>query len=301
MSASTRIVLIANPAAGRGRAARLLPAVRAALARHGITDVRLSAEPGDERRVAREAARSGATTIIALGGDGTWGNVGRGILESQRDVRLALLAAGTGNDLAYATGVPAHDIEATVRLAIDGPDRRMDAGQVDGVHFLNVAGFGFDAEVLAATLQGRWLRGHAVYLVTAVRKLMAYRGLVAAADIDARDVRERAHYLALIVSNGPRFGGGFLIAPNARVDDGVLDLVAVRDTSTLRRFAVFAKLPAGKHVGEPEVRLSTLREGRFTFDAPPLFDADGELHQAARCEVIVRCLPQALRLVAPAR
>src|SRR5690242_16040584 len=104
--------LIANPAAGGGRGARRLPAVRDALAAVGITDIRLTRGPGDERVRAAEAAAEGVETIVALGGDGTWGNVARGMLESGRDARLVPIAAGTGNDFPHALGLPAHDVAA---------------------------------------------------------------------------------------------------------------------------------------------------------------------------------------------
>ena len=139
------ICLIANPAAGSGRAARLLPSLRNALAAVGVTDIRLTTRRHEERDLARAAASEGVETIMALGGDGTWGNSARGILESGRDARLAIISGGTGNDLAHATGVPAHDPEAMVRVACSGAEMRVDVGCAAGVHFLKVAGVGFDA------------------------------------------------------------------------------------------------------------------------------------------------------------
>jgi diacylglycerol kinase (ATP) len=310
MPAAPPLAIVANPAAGRGRAARLIPRLRQLLGDRGIAHaLHLTTHAHHELALARAAAESGAATILALGGDGTWGNVVRGIMASGRSPRLALLAAGTGNDLAFATGVPAHDLEAALAIALGAGERAIDVGEVVGVYFVNCAGFGFDAEVLRATQEVVWLRGHAVYLLTAARKLFGYPGFgtaisYAGAPGEASDARATlppaatgpAHHLAVVVSNGPRFGGGFLIAPGARVDDGALDLVRVADGPPWRRLAVFAGATRGTHIGAPEVSRRAVREVTLTFDAPPLFDADGELHQAAGPTVTVRCHPGALRL-----
>ncbi|MCC6928008.1 MAG: diacylglycerol kinase family lipid kinase [Gemmatimonadaceae bacterium] len=302
------VVVIANPAAGRGRGARLIPRLRtiveSAVARSGGTlavELRLTTHAGEEFDLAREAAEQGVATIAALGGDGTWGNVVRGIMAARvmgERPRLALLAAGTGNDLAWATGIPAHDLEGAIEIAMGVGERRIDVGEADGVHFVNCLGFGFDAAVLEGTQRVRWLRGHAVYLFTAARMLLGYPGIVADVRVGGATTPGK-HYLAVIFANGPRFGGGFRIAPGARLDDGALDLVCVADAPALRRAVVFAGVTRGTHTRSPEVDIRSVREATLTFDSPPIFDADGELHRARGCTVTVRCHRQALRLAVP--
>ena len=115
-----RVCVIVNPAAGRGRGARTLPAVREAFAAVGVGDVRTTEAREDERAVARRAIDEGFTTLVAVGGDGTWGNVANAIIDSGADVRLALIAAGTGNDFAKTVGAPMNDIALTARLAVEG-------------------------------------------------------------------------------------------------------------------------------------------------------------------------------------
>lgn len=327
--APATLVVIANPAAGRGRGAQLLPRLRtlldSAATRSGgalAVELQLTTRAGEECELARAAAERGATTIAALGGDGTWGNVVRGLMTARvpsERPRLALLAAGTGNDLAWATGIPAHDLEAAIAIALGAHERHLDVGEAqceaERVHFVNCLGFGFDAAVLEGTQRVRWLRGHAVYLFTAARMLFGYPGIMAGVRVIAggsappatRDATgahpsaaTRAHFLAVIFANGPRFGGGFRIAPEARLDDGALDLVRVRDGSPLRRAVVFAGATRGTHVTAPEVDIRPVREAQLTFDTPPVFDADGELHQARGCTITVRCHPRALRLAVPA-
>jgi diacylglycerol kinase (ATP) len=285
------VVVIANPAAGRGRSARLISEVRARFAASGVTDVHLTRCAGDETILARQAAAEGVDTIVAVGGDGTWGKVARGILESGAAPRLALIAAGTGNDFAYNCGIPAADLDAMVPIALGSAGREVDVGRVDDIVFLNVTGFGFQADVVREASRVRWLRGHAVYMLTAARRLCSYPGLMASVAGDGPSRR-----LLVVISNGARFGGGFTIAPDARTDDGALDLVVVRDAPPLRRAALFAAVKRTAHIGAPEISMRRVQELLLEFDSPPVFDIDGDLHQARGREVVVACLPRALRL-----
>lgn len=293
------LVAIANPAAGRGRAARLIPRFRDALAARGITTLHLTSRAGEERDIAEAATRDGAGTVLALGGDGTWGNVARGILAGGGGARLALAAAGTGNDLAFASGIPAHDIDAAIAAALAPNERRIDVGVADGVHFVNCLGFGFDAEVVRAVGGTTWARGHAVYLATAVRQLFAFRTLHARVTVGDDDTLAERRHLMLVVSNGARFGGGFLIAPDARNDDGMLDLVRVGDATPWRRAVLLSGASRGRHVHAPEVSLARATSISLDFEAPPIFQADGELHLASSAHVAVNCLAGALRLAVP--
>lgn len=313
MRAAAELVIIANPAAGRGRGARVLRMLEARLSA-GLGDganvlLQQSRRPGEERDLATAAAHAGARTILAVGGDGTWGNVARGILRAGGTARLALLAAGTGNDLAFANRLDVRDVDIALAIARGDGERRMDVGEVDGVHFLNCVGFGFDAEVVRATQRVTWLRGHAVYLFTAARQLFGYRGFEAGLafeedrpavdDTRASSPDVSTHHLAVIVANGSRIGGGFLIAPQARVNDGKLDVVRVADVSPWRRAVVFGGATRGAHLAAPEVSVRQVRALTLSFDSPPVFEADGELHQASSARVAVRCHAGALRLAVP--
>jgi diacylglycerol kinase (ATP) len=274
----------------------VLPAVRSSLRAVGIEDVRLTKEPGDEERLAREAAASGIGTIIALGGDGTWGNVARGILGSGRDVRLVLMAAGTGNDFAHTIDVPASNYEAMARIAAAAASRRVDLGRVDDVAYLNVAGLGITTEVLSATDPASRLPGPMLYFAAAIPLLGRYQAFPARISQDARPAQPTAQYLAIIVSNGARFGGGFRIAPGASAGDGLLDLVTVRDASLVRRVALFGRARIGAHLDQPEVDHSQVWHCVVSLEAAPVLDIDGELRSARSSVVEFSCLPGALRI-----
>lgn len=290
------VCVIVNPAAGRGRGARLLPAVRERFAAVGVTDVRVTTAKGEERTVARRAIDEGYSTLVAAGGDGTWSNVAGAILEAGSDCRLALVAAGTGNDFAKTVGAPARDIATTARLVAEGPDLRVDVGRVERTYFLNVCGFGFDAAVLEDVERISWPLGAALYPYSALRQLITYRGI----DIgvgSAQGWREHARHLMLVVANARHFGGAFRIAPNASLTDGRLDVIAIRDASAFRRLRLFLAAMRGTHIAEPEVVAEQVSSIRLRFRTPSAYDADGEYHCAAAAELEVTCVPRALRVV----
>ncbi len=292
------VCVIVNPAAGRGRGRRLLAAVRSAFAAVGVTDVWTTAMPGDDRVLAERAIHEGHGTLVAVGGDGTWSNVGNAILATGADCRLALLAAGTGNDFAKTVGAPAHDIVATARLAVDGPDARVDVGRVDGKHFLNVTGFGFDTAVLEDVARIRWLRGDALYLYSALRQLIGYRGL----QIDVSSSRARrgaTTHLMLVVANARNFGGTFRIAPQACLTDGRLDAISIHNAPAWRRVLLFAAAARGTHIALPEVVAEQAPCFTLRFQSPPAYEIDGEYHRASSDELQVTCVPGALRVVRP--
>lgn len=288
--------LIANPAAGSGRGARLLPRVQAALAAVGIRDVRLTRAPGHERELASAAAAAGIDTIVALGGDGTWGNVARGILESGRDTRLVPVAAGTGNDFPHALGLPAHDAVAMARIAAGTSSVRVDVGWANDIAFLNVAGLGLETEVLQSMTGARGFGGALSYVAAALPVLRSYRGLRAAIQYNGDTPGPMHTWCAIVASNGPRFGGGFRVAPGATVTDGRIDLVSVRDAPPWRRLQLFVRARLGTHVGQPEVQRRPIQDVTMFFENPPLLDADGELHALSSTELRIRVAAGAIRV-----
>lgn len=285
-----RVAIIMNPAAGRGRAERVISRVLARAAKDDYC-LETTASAGDERRAVLAALRRGCTTLVAVGGDGTWSKVASAIVESGADCRLALLAAGTGNDFAKSVGAPARDIETTLRLAREGPDMQIDVLRVGPDHCVNVAGFGFDAQVLAGIRPVPFLSGDALYIYSAVRQLFSYRGV----EIDTGDGFH--NHLIFAACNGRHFGGQFRIAPNARLDDGLMDIIAIHDASPIQRMGLFAAAMAGKHTARPDVTERRVAEATLRFRSPPVYEIDGELRRAPTSEIMIAVLPKALRVV----
>lgn len=293
------IYLIANPAAGGGRAARLLPTVRRAFDGVGARETVLTTRPGDEVRCVRRALDAGADTIAILGGDGTWSKATGAIVDAGAGAtcRAVLLAGGTGNDFVAALGGQSRAWVTLARLAAEGPDRAVDTICVDGRHVLNAAGFGFDVGVLEALQRvggfERIVGGALRYRLAALQQIFRYQ----AVEFDPGDGHGPRPMLLAVFANGFRYGGGLPIAPGARPDDGMIDLVTVDDVPALRRILVFQAVLGGRHLSLGAVR--TVRQQSFTlrFAAPPRFQIDGELHEARGPEIRVECVPGSLRVV----
>ena len=293
------ITLLVNPAAGQGRAASRANEVERALGVYGAVRRVETVHAGDERRLAREAAESGARVLAVVGGDGSVHHAAHGLLDARSDCALAVFSAGTGNDFVKSIGTPSHDVAAMAARIGRGATRLIDVGYIDDVPFLNAAGFGFDVEVLRRMQQPSILRGTAAYVVTALRALLGYRGFRAAlapGTTAERTITQRR--LMTVVANGRWFGGAFHIAPDAALDDGVLDIIDIGDVSPLRRLPLFARATRGTHVHARAVHVHRGAAFTLEFDAPPAFEADGELCQAVGTVVSVRVKPLALTLIA---
>jgi len=292
------VCVIVNPAAGRGRGRKAEQDVRRAFAAVGVSDVRLTRSAGDEQVLARRAIEEGVGTIVAVGGDGTWGNVANAIIASGAGVRLGLAAAGTGNDFAKTVGAPANDLGATARLAVDGPDVAVDVGRIEDKHFLNVAGFGFDIAVIEDVANIQWLKGDLVYMYSALRQLFGYPGVPVELS-GSNGLGGQASHLMVIIANGRNFGGAFRIAPNASITDGRLDAVAIRTVAPLKRLALFSAAARGTHLTHPDVWTEQAARFTLSFAAPPAYETDGEYNRAASSTLEVACVPGALRVVSP--
>ena len=296
-----RATLICNPAAGRGRGARLIPEARAAFASVGITDVRITECAGDESRLTRAAVDDGCDTIAVLGGDGTWGKCAAELAASGSSARLAFLRGGTGNDFAKNFPAPAGDFKAMAELvAHGGMEWRVDMGRVDGGRssdqgdwFLNIAGFGFDVTVMERVVRGDKLSGPLVYVASALRELFAYRGFT----VTSPHVGSDATQLMLVIANGQHFGGAFHIAPTALVTDGQLDAIVVKNMGALARLPLFAAVVRGTHLSHPAVQVAKAGEFTLQFATAPSFEVDGELRTATSPELRIVCVPGAVRVL----
>jgi len=295
------VFVVFNPASGKGRGARLVEPVRAALSAGGPVEHGLTRAEGDEARVAREAVARGFTTIVAVGGDGTWGGVANGILQSGAAdrVRMGLVPAGTGCDLAKSLGIPQRDIGACARIVREGHARTIDVGRIEDRYFVNVAGFGFDIAVIEDSKQVRWLGGPLLYVYCALRQLYRFPGFPVGVAVDGGPER-RAEMLMLVFANAKVFGGGFKVAPQADLADGRLDGVAFTNMPLRRRLPIMLKLLRGTHGGDPAVESLRGRSFRLRFDAPPAYETDGDWHRAGSADIEVQAIPAALRVLVPA-
>jgi YegS/Rv2252/BmrU family lipid kinase len=293
------VYAVFNPRSGKGRGAKLIaPVLRALGEGGGRVEHGVSAAAGDEARLAAEAAARGFRRIVAVGGDGTWSNVGNAILHSGADASLGLIPGGTGCDLAKSLGIPARDLAACARVIREGHTRRIDVGRVEGRYFLNVVGFGFDMAVIEDSLRVRYLGGEMLYLYCALRQIVSFPGFEA--ELVADGVSQgRRELLMLIVANARVFGGGFEVAPGADLEDGRLDAVAFANMPAMRRLGILGRLLRARHEAAPEVRTTRAACYRLRFDKPPAYETDGEWNQAREPELGVEAVPAALQVLVP--
>jgi len=281
-------VVILNPASRSGATGRRFAEVEARLReRLGALDVERTRGPRDAERIAREAVRTGAERIVVAGGDGTVSEVVTGLLAAglAGEVELGLLPLGSGGDLLRTLGVP-RDLDAAVDGLVGGPLRHLDAGRLeyrgrDGAprraFFLNVASFGISGLVDELVNRApKTLGGTAAFAAGALRAILRYRPVPVSLRLDGQRLHEGPLTLAA-AANGRFFGGGMRIAPDARPDDGMLDVVVVKGQSRLRLLANFPSIYRGSHVEHPDVRVR--RGRRLEADAEPgrvWLDVDGE-------------------------
>lgn len=292
------IALIANPRAGKGRGAAAADAAGAALADAGA-DVRvhIGASAADTRRLTGAALAAHPDAIVVVGGDGTLSEILSELAGAE--VPLALVPAGTGNDFARALGLPRHDPAGAALLALNGVRRRIDVGEIEAggriTPFLTVAALGFDAKVSDRTNLLRWPRGAARYYLAILIEVVRLRPTRFRLACDGESAREAPGTL-VAVGNTVSYGGGMPICPEARPDDGLLDVVHVAPLGRARLLALFPLLLRGRHLARPEV--SHRRVGEISVSAPDLVVyADGERIAEKECTIRVR--PGALTVMVP--
>jgi diacylglycerol kinase (ATP) len=255
-------------------------------------DVRYTQGPDEARELAVGAAAEGFDRIGAVGGDGTVGDVGAGLAGT--GVPLALLPAGTGNDLCRSLAIPTSPA-AAARLILTGKPRPIDLWRANDRTFLNAAGIGLDAEVAYQANRGGRLRGMPAYLLALVRTLGTFRPIDLV--ISAGDEQFSGGVMLAALANARTYGGGMPIAPAARPDDGLLDIVIVRAMSRLSLALQFPRLLRGTHLSHPLV--STFRAAALTVEGDPgtRISLDGELR--GRLPLAVSRHPQPLFVVTP--
>ncbi len=292
-----RWTAVVNPTAGRGRTRRMLPSLSNALTGTDLdVDIHVACDAHDTRAAACDAFAAGRG-VVACGGDGTVSMLAG--VAAETGGLLGIVPTGAGNDFARALGIPRRRPAAAVDVLRAGKEIRVDLGKANGCWFTSVANTGFDAEVNRWANGVRHLGGTALYLAGTARTLAVFRPRRFRVEIDDEPPRSVDAWL-LAVGNTPLYGGGLRIVPDARTDDGMLDLCIVEAAPVRTFLANFPRVFRGTHVRHPAV--STTRGRRITIESldPRPMDAyaSGELvgPLPARFEAV----PGALRVMAPA-
>jgi diacylglycerol kinase (ATP) len=271
------LVVVANPAAGHGRAGRLIGKVTTALHRLRLPhEIRVSESGPDVERLAREAAEGGARIVAALGGDGTVSLAANGILGT--GAALAALPAGTGDD--FAKGIGAGKLDTAVELLANPKTVDLDVIEVTtGAAkrtFLNIAGAGFDSEV-NETANGMTIKLGATgtYVAALVKTLSRFAPASFVITVD--DERIEVDAMLVEIGSGRWTGGGMRVLPDAVMNDGLLDLCIVRALSKTAFLRAFPRVFTGSHTTHPKVTMRTGTRVEVEANRRVLVYADGEL------------------------
>ena len=293
-----RISVVINPVAGvRGgslnRTRRRAEQAFDLLTAEGAEpEILITERHGHARELAHGAVERGSRLVIAWGGDGTVNEVASGLAFT--GAALGIIPAGSGNGLARMLAMPADPRVALPRL-VRGRNQAIDVGDANGRLFVNVAGVGFDAHVAGCFARlGRSRRGFLRYAAIVVTELGRYRPQAYTLELDADATGCDSAFL-LSFANGRQWGNGAIIAPQARLDDGLLDAVVVRTQSRAGVLRAVPSLFAGTVERVPGVTIRRVRHARVTSDRPLAMHVDGE---AVECgEVLtVQIHPLALQL-----
>jgi diacylglycerol kinase (ATP) len=258
-------------------------------------EILITARAGHAADLTRGAVDRGAHVVVAWGGDGTVNEVATALVGTS--TALAVIPAGSGNGLARMLGMPSDPIRAIGRI-LNGSERSIDVGDIDGHTFVNVAGVGFDAHIASAFAAiGRARRGFLRYGAIVIRQLRTYECRTYTVALDPLDDCAATTHRAFLLSfaNGRQWGNRAIIAPTAELDDGALEAVVVED---LGRGAVLRSVPrlfAGTIAGAPGVSICRIQSAIVSGEGPLLYHADGEPHVGGS-SLRVSIRPRALRL-----
>jgi YegS/Rv2252/BmrU family lipid kinase len=293
MPAGDRHLLLVNPSAGGGRAADLLPRVERALSDRGLEHRTVRTQSLEHGCNEAKAAADNGEVVVVMSGDGLIGQVGGAIAGS--DGTLGIVPGGRGNDLARVLEIPA-EVDQAVDVLASGTPRAIDVGEVNGRRFLGIASCGFDSDANRIANEARWVKGRLVYAYAALRALIAWKPANFVLHLDG-ERRELTGY-SVAAANSKAYGGGMFIAPDAELDDGLLDVVTTGQVSKWGFLTNLPKVFDGSHVEKDEVSVSRAAEVIIEADRYFAVYADGD--HLADLPATVRVLPGALRVLVPA-
>ena len=300
-----KVKIILNPMADMGNAWRVARDLRSITEQHGGVDWTGTVYPGHAIELAKQAGEQGYELVVAMGGDGTVHEVVNGLMEIPADRRpiLGVVPVGSGNDFAH--GIHASTTPTTALVcALDGQASTVDLGLMTDQngrkeYFDNTLGIGFGAIVTIRSHRLPVLRGFLMYLTAVIQTIILdHNPMHMQIQTDNEDWEQNVIYL--VVCNGPREGGGFLIAPDAKIDDGILHYAMITDVSRPMMFRIVPEVMKGTHGRFKQVKLGSCRKFSLTTNRPLYIHADGEIFSGPGTDlrkVSFEILPNALKVV----
>lgn len=299
------VKVILNPSADNGRGIQKLALIEAAARPYGGVDIALTEYPRHGVDLARQAALAGYDIVAAAGGDGTVSDVMNGLMLAENQAaKLGIIPVGSGNDLAWNIGIPL-EVATAVRRLFAGQPITIDLARIEDdqgrSRFVdNNIGIGFDATVVIETETITRLHGFPMYFLAVLRTILFYfHTPYLEMRFDEEPVNQKALFVAFGL--GRRHGGGFLLTPDARHDDGLIDTCTVNPVSRPTMIRMLLKVMKGTHVTSPHV---TMRQNRQIFvqsDTPLPIHTDGEMFAYPKDNVravTITVLPAAIQVIA---
>jgi YegS/Rv2252/BmrU family lipid kinase len=265
-------IFIINPTAGQGRTNNAYDLIRDVIAEKNVNcEFKFTSQSGDATQFAREAAAQGFTHIISVGGDGTSHEVVNGLIGSS--AVFGVIPSGSGNDFPKAASIPL-DIKKAIEIVFSGTERQIDIGKIGDRYFINGLGIGLDGAVAHRFRKLKLLRGQVGYLLGSVQEALTFKGFRVHAKID-----DWTYYGPLLLtgaSNGLYQGGKFKLAPEALIDDGLLDFHIIKDMSIFNRLIKIPKVLEGSHADLDEVEIKRANRMEITLEDRIPAHTDGE-------------------------
>lgn len=300
-----QVKIILNPMADMGNAWRVARDLRSITEQHGGVDWSGTVYPGHAIELARQAGQQGYEMVIAMGGDGTVHEVVNGLMQIPEDRRpvLGVVPVGSGNDFAHGINVSTIPSKA-LNCALDGKVSTVDLGLMTDEHgrkeyFDNTLGIGFGAIVTIRSHQLPVLRGFLMYLTAVIQTIILnHNAMHMQMQTDEETWEQNVIYL--VICNGPREGGGFLIAPDAKFDDGILHYAMITDVSRPMMFRIVPEVMKGTHGRFKQVKMGTCKKFSLHANRPLYIHADGEIFTGPGTDlrkVTFEVLPNALSVV----
>jgi YegS/Rv2252/BmrU family lipid kinase len=296
-----KIKLILNPTANHGHSQQQAADLRSLMANHNA-DWSGTEYPGHATELTRQAGEQGYDLVVAVGGDGTVHEVVNGLMQVAPASRpaLGIVPLGSGNDFAHILSIPTDPGEALLS-AVNGQPHSLDVGSVRDEndrleYFNNTIGMGFDSVVNLYTRKITVIHGFPVYFVALIMTIFRHfdpLDLHVETDQESWDLRS----LMLALGNGPREGGGFIITPDAKLDDGLLNYVTIKKISRLMMLRLVPEVMRGTHGRFKQVRMGTCHKMTVTSQQPLYIHCDGEIYAGFGTDVrklAIQILPNSI-------
>ena len=274
METGQTILLLINPLANKKRIEKIHSQISTALSQRKIDFVSFTESWPVEINIYKE--------VWLIGGDGTMNYFLN--FYTEIEIPIVIFKGGTGNDFAAKLYGNMNIVEQIIRVLNVAP-QSVDAAECNGRKFINGVGIGFDGEVLRSMKVIRLLRGHLGYLWIVVRKIFSFReGLY---QIQYDDNNLSAKYLLVMITNSTTTGGGFIVSPQAKIDDGKLNMILCKPLRILKRLKYLPVIEKGKHLDKEFILHKEIKEIKIVCEKETLAQIDGELFSAKAFDIKV--------------